>query len=238
MRSANHRYLAPELSWRLRLWLRLSSLLVDGFFHLIARPRIEGLEHLPSQGGVVLVSNHISMLDTLLIPCSVMTMQGVQVVWAPAKAELFKVPIVGPILTSWGVFPVRRDRGDLLAIRRILKHMRTGKVMLFPEGTRSRDGRLGTGKRMVGKLLYTTRPVVIPAVVWGTDRVWATGRIMPRFRTPIGVRYGKPLDLERYYMLPDTKETAAAIVAEVMQAIAALMVTVEQPFADEACHEV
>ena len=128
---------------------------------------------------------------------------------------------------------MRRGRGDLRAMRRIIGHMRTSTVMLFPEGTRSRDGRLGIGKRMVGKLLYATRPVVVPAVVWGTDRVWAQGRILPRFRPSIGVRYGQPLDLEHYYALPDTKETAEAIVAEVMQAIA----TLESAIADGGYRE-
>jgi 1-acyl-sn-glycerol-3-phosphate acyltransferase len=108
--------------------------------------------------------------------------------------------------------------------------MRTEQVMLFPEGTRSRDGRLGVGQRAVGKFIYTARPVVIPTAVWGTDRVLPPGHRWPRFRTPIGVRYGKPLDLQRYYELPDTKETAMAIIGEVMRAIATLLPT-QQPTA-------
>jgi 1-acyl-sn-glycerol-3-phosphate acyltransferase len=171
----------------------------------------------------LLVSNHLSLLDTLLIPYSVMAVCGVQIVWAPAKAELFDVPLIGRIIASWGAFPVRRGQGDLRAMRRLLTHMRAEKVMLFPEGTRSRDGRLGVGKRAVGKLIYMARPVVIPAVVWGTDRVLPPGRRWPRCRAHIGVRYGPPLDLQRYYALPDTKETATAIVEEVMKAIAALL---------------
>ncbi len=237
VQPAKHRHLAPEFSWWMRLWLGLSVRLVGCFLRLISRPRIEGEEHIPSQGGVVVVSNHISMLDTLLIPWSVMRRCGVQIVWSPAKEELFKVPLVGRIIASWGAFPVRRGRGDLRAMRRMIHHMRTGAVMVFPEGTRSRDGRLGMGKRMVGKLLYTTHPVVIPAVVWGTDRSRARPRGVCRFRPPMGVRYGPPLDLARYYARPDTKDTAEAIVAEVMQAIAELRSTIEPPRADGGCRE-
>jgi 1-acyl-sn-glycerol-3-phosphate acyltransferase len=193
------------------------------FLRLLCHVRVEGGEHIPRQGGVLLVSNHLSMLDTLLIPYTVMAVQGAQMVWAPAKAELFSVPLVGRILVSWGAFPVRRGRGDLRAIRRMIVHLQTEKLMLFPEGTRSRDGQLGNGQRTVGKLIYAARPVVIPTVVWGTDRVLPAGRRWPRLRTPVGVCYGRPLDLQRYYELPDTKETAAAIMEEVMGAIAALL---------------
>jgi 1-acyl-sn-glycerol-3-phosphate acyltransferase len=210
-----------------RLWLRLSCCLVGLFFRLIARVQIEGEEYVPSQGGVVLASNHISLLDTLLIPYSIMVTQGVQMVWAPAKAELFRLPVVRRLMASWGAFPVRRGRGDLRAMRRMMDHMQTGKLMLFPEGTRSRDGRLGDGKRALGKLLYEAQPVVVPAVVWGTNRIWPKGKYLPCFRTRIGVRYGKPLDLQRFYALPNTKETAAAIVTEVMRGIAFLLETIE-----------
>jgi 1-acyl-sn-glycerol-3-phosphate acyltransferase len=104
--------------------------------------------------------------------------------------------------------------------------MQTQKVMLFPEGTRSREGRLGAGKRAVGKLIYEARPVVVPAAVWGTDGIWPKSRYVPCLRAVIGVRYGQPLDLQRYYTLPNTRETAEAIVGEVMRAIASLRETV------------
>jgi 1-acyl-sn-glycerol-3-phosphate acyltransferase len=206
--------------------MRLSCWLVGLFFHVISRVHIEGGEHIPAQGGVLLASNHISILDTLLIPYSVMVIQGVQIVWAPAKMELFRVPLVGRVIKSWGAFPVHRGRSDVRAMRRMIAHMQTQKVMLFPEGTRSREGRLGAGKRAVGKLIYEARPVVVPAAVWGTDGIWPKSRYVPRLRAVIGVRYGQPLDLQRYYTLPNTRETAEAIVGEVMRAIASLRETV------------
>jgi 1-acyl-sn-glycerol-3-phosphate acyltransferase len=221
-----------ERSRGARLWIRLSHGLVGTFFRLVARLRIEGGEHIPSQGGVVLVSNHISMLDALVIPYSVLAQQGMQIVWSPAKMELFRVPIVGRILLSWGAFPVRRGRGDIRAMRRVISHMQQEKVMLFPEGTRSRDGRPRRGQRMVGKLLYAARPVVIPVAVWGTDRLWARREHGIWRRVPIVVRYGPPLDLRRYYTRPDTKETSEAIVEEVMQAIVSLLNTVRRVPAD------
>jgi 1-acyl-sn-glycerol-3-phosphate acyltransferase len=227
----------PERSWGARLWFRLSYKVINLLLHLVARVQIIGKEHIPTAGGVVLASNHISLLDTLLIPCSVMASQGVQVVWAPAKIELFGLPLIGRMITSWGAFPVRRGRGDVHAMRRMISYMRTEKLMLFPEGTRSRDGQLGEGKRAVGKLLHEARPVVIPAAVWGTDRIWPRGRYLPRLRTSIGVCYGEPLNLQQLYMLPNTKETAGAIVGEVMAGIQALLETVPPRMTDVSCSE-
>lgn len=223
MQISNHLRPLSERSLGIRLWLHLSYRIVGLFFRLISRLHIVGAEHIPSKDGVVLVSNHISLLDTLLIPYSIMTIQGVQFIWAPAKAELFHMPIIGRVIALSGAFPVRRGRGDLRAMRRIGEHMRTGKLMLFPEGTRSPDGRLGQGKRTIGKLIYDARPVVVPAAIWGTDQVWPSGRHRFRWRPLIGIHYGQPLDLQQYYTLPDTKETAEAIVKEIMGAIAALL---------------
>jgi 1-acyl-sn-glycerol-3-phosphate acyltransferase len=237
VQPANRHCHAPELSRGARLWIWLSYWLVGLFFRLISRLHIAGEEHIPLQGGVLLVSNHISWLDTLLIPYSVLRAQGLQIIWAPAKVELFRVPLVERVITSWGAFPVRRGKGDVGAMRRMTRHMQTGKLMLFPEGTRSRDGRLGAGKRMVGKLIYDARPIVIPTAVWGTDRVWSSDRSLVRLRLPVGVRYGEPLDLQRFYTRSDTKETAEAIVREVMGAIASLVQAGKPPLAEMPAHE-
>lgn len=207
----------------LSLWLWFSCRAVGLFLFPFCRLHIDGLEHVPRQGGVVLASNHLSMLDTLIIPYSINRAHGPGIVWAPAKEELFRLPIVGAILRSWGVFPIRRGRNDLRGIRRMLTHMRSGKMMLFPEGTRSRDGHLHAGNRMLGKIIYQAQPLVIPTLVVGTDRVWGSNQWWPRWRVPVSVRYGKPLDLQQYYQRPDSKENAEAIVQEIMGAIAALM---------------
>lgn len=186
------------------------------------RVRIDGAEHIPLKGGVLLASNHLSMLDALLIPYAVMETRGMQMVWSPAKEELFRIPVVRRVLLSWGSFPVRRGRGDLRSMRRIMTLLRDHRMMLFPEGTRSSDGRLQAGKRTIGKFIYHARPVVVPTAVSGTNRILPKGALLPSFRCSIAVRFGPPLDLRRYYDQPDSKQTAEAIVQEVMQAIAAL----------------
>jgi 1-acyl-sn-glycerol-3-phosphate acyltransferase len=110
----------------------------------------------------------------------------------------------------------------------MIAYMRTDKLMLFPEGTRSQDGRLHEGKRTVGKLIYAARPVVIPVAIRGTEAILSSMRRPWRGRAPVTIRYGPPVDLQRYYALADTKETAIAIVQEVMNAIAVLLYNAPQ----------
>jgi len=217
--------------WIGRLWLRLVYGVVKLFFRLCCQVHVEGSEHIPTQGGVVLVSNHISAFDTLLLPYTVLATQGVQIIWAPAKAELFRSRPLGSLLTSLGVFPVRRGQHDRQAMRRMIAHMRAEKMMLFPEGTRSPDGRLHEGKRTVGKLIYAARPVVIPAAIVGTERIVPHLKSLVYGRIPISVHYGKPVALQHYYAMPDTKETAVAIMQEVMRAIASLLYNASRPVA-------
>ena len=209
--------------WIGRVWLGLVYRVVQLFFLLRCRLRIEGSEHIPAQGGVVFVSNHISAFDTILLPYSVLATQGLQIVWAPAKAELFSTRLIGCVLASFGVFPVRRGQHDRQAMRRMIAHMQAEKMMLFPEGTRSHDGRLQAGKRTVGKLIYAARPVVLPVAISGTERILPQLRSLLQGRVPVTIRYGPPMALQHYYALSDTKETAVAIVQEVMGTIASLL---------------
>lgn len=218
------KYLRPydERSWLSRWWMRFSQQTVGWVLCVWCRVHIDGEAHIPLKGGVLLASNHMSMLDALLIPYAAMETRGMQIVWSPAKEELFRLPVIGRVLLSWGSFPVRRGRGDLRTMRRIMTLLRDHRMMLFPEGTRSPDGRLQKGQRMVGKFIYHARPVVVPTLVSGTNRILPKGAWFPSFRRPVSVRFGPPLDLQRYYDQPDSKYTAAAIVQEVMLAIAAL----------------
>jgi 1-acyl-sn-glycerol-3-phosphate acyltransferase len=213
---------APSMSLRKRAWFRFSWLALGAFLAGLNRLQVTGAEHVPPGGGVLLAANHVSIFDTLLIPWVNIAKVRLEVVWAPAKAELFDIPVINHIIASWGAFPVQRGGRDVRAMRRLIELMRREKVMLFPEGTRSADGWLGQGNRTVGKLIYLARPIVIPTAILGTDRLLAKGRIMPRLFSPLEVRFGAPLDLEHYYAAADTKATAEAIIYCVMRSIARL----------------
>jgi 1-acyl-sn-glycerol-3-phosphate acyltransferase len=186
------------------------------------RLKITGAEYVPAGGGVLFAANHLSIFDTLLIPWVNIAKVHMEVVWAPAKAELFELPLISRIIASWGAFPVDRGGRDIRAMRRLTELMRREKVMLFPEGTRSPDGQMGRGNRMVGKLIYHARPVIIPTAILGTDQLLAKNRLVPRLFSRIEVRFGPAVDLAAFYHADDTKATAEAIVHTVMRHIACL----------------
>jgi len=213
---------SQQMSLGQRAWFGFSWVALGVFLAGLNRLTIVGAEHVPPGGGVLLAANHLSIVDTLLIPWVNMARVCSEIVWAPAKAELFAIPIVSHIIASWGAFPVQRGGSDVRAMRRLVELMRREKVMLFPEGTRSVDGRLGRGNRAVGKLIYMARPTVIPTAIIGTDRLLAKGCALPRLFSKLEVRFGAPLELECYYAAEDTKATAEAIILHVMRSIACL----------------
>jgi 1-acyl-sn-glycerol-3-phosphate acyltransferase len=174
---------------------------------------------------VVLASNHCSALDVLLIPMAVMTrwpLSPFEFVKAPAKERFFRVPLIGPLIRAWGAFPVYQSGRDLKSMGKIVELMKTEKVMLFPEGTRSPDGRLLPGMRQVGWLIHQARPKVIPVALFGTERVWPRHTLIPRPFGRVKVVFGKPLNLDSLYARPIDRQVAQEVVDEVMAAIAHL----------------
>ncbi len=200
-----------------RCWVTLSTHVIGIYASLFNRLRIHGAEHLPRHGGVMLAANHISGYETVFLPWAILRSQPFQMVWAPAKEELFSNPLLGALFRSWGAFPVKRGR-DVRAGRVLEELLRTDKVMLYPEGTRNPEGHLGRGNRGVGKLIYTIRPVVIPTAITGLN-TWS----FPGFGQQASVTFGPPLDVSDLLEREDTKETHQMIVDRLMAAIAGLL---------------
>jgi 1-acyl-sn-glycerol-3-phosphate acyltransferase len=200
-----------------RLWVTFSAYVIGSYASGLNRFRIVGADNIPSRGGVLLASNHISAYETIFLPWAVIGRFPLQMLWAPAKEELFRHPFTRLLYSSWGAFPVNRGR-DVRAGKRINELLATEKVMLFPEGTRHRDGVLGKGNRGVGKIIYDTRPTVIPTALVGLNR-WK----FPDFRREGKVIFGQPIDFSDLYSLEDTKATHQLIVDRVMDEIATLL---------------
>ncbi|MBU5612403.1 lysophospholipid acyltransferase family protein [Geomonas azotofigens] len=199
-----------------RFWVTFSIWVIGSYASLLNRFRVEGAQHIPANGGVLIASNHISAYDTVFLPWAVIREHPLQMLWAPAKEELF-AGFMGLVYRSWGAFPVRRGR-DVRAGKQINALLADQKVMLFPEGTRHKDGVLGKGNRGVGKIIYDTRPHVIPTALIGINR-WK----FPGVGLEGGVVFGAPLDFSDLYQLEDCKETHQLIVDRVMDAIASLL---------------
>ena len=200
-----------------RLWVTFSIWVIGTYASVLNRFSIKGAEFIPADGGVLVASNHISAYDTVFLPWAVIRGNPLQMLWAPAKEELFESRLMGLLYGSWGAFPVRRGR-DVRAGKYINQLLADQKVMLFPEGTRHKDGVLGKGNRGVGKIIYDTRPHVVPTALMGVNR-W----IFPSLGAKGGVVFGSPLDFSDLYQLDDCKETHQMIVDRVMDAIARLL---------------
>lgn len=206
-----------KVSFLRRFWVTFSAYVVGFYASIINRFHIRGDERIPSAGGVLIASNHISAYDTIFLPWAVMRKHPFQMLWAPAKEELFVKPFQRWIYSSWGAFPVRRGR-DVRAGKAINDLLLEQKVMLFPEGTRNRQGVLGKGNRGVGKIIYDTRPTVIPTALIGLNR-WK----LPGIGQQGKVVFGAPLDFTDLYDREDCKETHVLITERVMTAIADLL---------------
>jgi len=206
-----------KISLTRRLWITFSAYVIGIYASLLNRFRTIGADNIPTSGGVLLASNHISGYETVFLPWAVIHKYPLRMVWAPAKEELFKNPVLSWLFRSWGAFPVRRGR-DIRAGKTLNELLQTERVMLFPEGTRHRDGQLGSGNRGVGKTIYEVRPHVVPTALSGLNH-WK----FPGFGQQAQVVFGKPIDFSDLYQLENNKETHLKIVARLMAAIAELL---------------
>ncbi|WP_344884182.1 lysophospholipid acyltransferase family protein [Allokutzneria multivorans] len=188
---------------------------------LIFRPRIEGLDNVPQHGAVILASNHLSFVDSLVIPLIVP-----RKVAFLAKAEYFHGKGVKGAISRWfftmiGQIPVERGRGraakDALDVA-INVLTEGGAFGIYPEGTRSEDGRLYRGKTGVGRIALASGAPVVPVALIGTERIQPIGKKLPRpYR--VTVRFGEPLDFSRYEGMAHSTVIHRTVTDEIMYAI-------------------
>lgn len=190
----------------------------------VYRPAVYGREHVPTSGAVILAANHRSAVDTAVIPF--VTPRAVSFL---GKAEYFegsgpKDRLVAAFLGALGYVPVAR--GDAHAGLAALAAARTvldadGAFGIYPEGTRSLDGRLHRGHTGVAQLALATGAPVVPVALHGTERVQPVGKRLPRLAR-VTVTFGQPMDFARYEGLAESPQIRRAVTDEVMEAIAEL----------------
>jgi 1-acyl-sn-glycerol-3-phosphate acyltransferase len=160
----------------------------------IWRPKVSGLDNVPSTGPVILAANHLSMVDSFVLPLPLRRQ-----VYFLAKSEYFVHPVTRWVMTGFNNIPVDRSggRASLMAIDAAVPVLRAGKALgIHVEGTRSPDGRLYRGRPGVAKLALDTGATVVPTGLVGTERIHTTGQWMPRvpWKGP-RLMFGEPLDL-------------------------------------------
>lgn len=210
----------------------LKYVLLGPLLRLVFRPRIEGLEHVPSSGAAIVAGNHLSFSDHFLMPAILKRR-----ITFLAKAEYFTGPGVKGRLTAFffrsaGQIPVDRSGKDAgqAAIREGLKVLGEGELLgIYPEGTRSHDGRLYKGKVGVAVMALKAGVPVIPCAMIGTFEAQPPGKVVPRIR-PVVIRFGRPLDFSRYAGLEGEKAILRAVTDEIMYTILSLS---EQEYVDQ-----
>ena len=153
-------------------------------FSIIFRTRVIGAENIPLEGSFILAANHLSNWD----PPFLGTFINREVSYM-AKEELFKNPIFAAAIRALHVFPVKRGTADKNAIKHAVKLLKDGQCLgIFPEGTRSKTGKLGKAEAGVGLIAAMTKAPVIPAAIIDTNKIFGE-----KFFPQLGVIYGKPI---------------------------------------------
>ncbi|WP_438488440.1 lysophospholipid acyltransferase family protein [Streptomyces sp. S186] len=196
---------------------------IGGPLRLAFRPWVEGIENVPAEGPAILASNHLSFSDSFFLP-AVLDRKVTFI----AKAEYFTSPGVKGKLTAAffkgvGQLPVDRSgaRGaGEAAIRSGIEVLERGELFgIYPEGTRSPDGRLYRGKPGgLARVALATGAPVIPVAMIDTEKVQPPGKVLPKMVRP-GIRIGKPLDFSRYQGMEGDRYILRSITDEVMYEI-------------------
>lgn len=202
----------------------LKYVLLGPLLRLVFRPRIEGLDHVPASGAAIVAGNHLSFSDHFLMPAVLRRR-----ITFLAKAEYFTGPGLKGRLTAFffrsaGQIPVDRSGKEAgqAAIREGLGVLGKDELLgIYPEGTRSHDGRLYKGKVGVAVMALRAGVPVVPCAMIGTFEAQPPGRKIPKVH-PVVIRFGEPLDFSRYAGMEGEKAVLRAATDEIMYAILSL----------------
>ena len=154
--------------------------------------KVDGLEHIPPQGGAIIACNHQSYLDPILM--NVRLRRPLSYI---AKSELFQNPLMNALLRAVGAFPVHQGQGDVGAMRRSIQRLREGWLLnIYPEGARTPDGEIGEIQRGIALIDRRAHVPVIPAVIVGAFEAWPIFRCFPRTH-PVRIRFGPAMQAIR-----------------------------------------
>lgn len=187
------------------------------------RWRVFHPERVPASGPVILAANHCSFIDPPLVGCGLE--RDINYL---ARASLFRFPIIGAVLRSWNSVPVDRDGGGAAGLRAILDRLLAGgAIVLFPEGTRSTDGKFQKARSGIGLTVIKSTALVVPVRVFGTYEAYGRQMKLPRPRR-VAVKYGRPMRFAELRAEAEVcskarlKEIYQQVADEIMVAIAKL----------------
>lgn len=196
----------------------LKNFVLGPLLKALFRPWVRGMENIPTTGPVILASNHLSFSDSIFLP-----LQSRRPVVFLAKSEYFTGKGLKGALTRWffkatGQLPIDRSGGKAseASLNTGLKVLAQGQVLgIYPEGTRSPDGRLFRGRTGIARMVLEAKVPVIPVAMIDTEKVQPIGRRLPRIRR-IGIIVGEPLDFSRFDGMEGDRVILRAVTDEIM----------------------
>jgi 1-acyl-sn-glycerol-3-phosphate acyltransferase len=197
----------------------LKRVVLGPILRLIFRPYVIGLENVPATGGAIFASNHLSFSDSIFLPLVVDRR-----ITFLAKMDYFtgrgiKGRLTAGFFKGVGQLPVDRSGGSAseAALRTGLRVLRRGDCLgIYPEGTRSPDGRLYRGKTGVARMALEAEVPVLPVAMIDTEKIQPPGRKRPTLGIRVGVKIGKPLDFSRYEGMEGDRFVLRSITDEIM----------------------
>nr|WP_223187162.1 lysophospholipid acyltransferase family protein [Streptomyces sp. CBMA29] len=188
------------------------------------RPRIEGMENIPESGRAIVAGNHLSFTDHFVMPAILPRR-----ITFLAKAEYFTGPglkgrLTAAFFRSVGQIPVDRSGGKAsqAAVTAAIEVLERDELLgIYPEGTRSHDGRLYRGRTGVALMALRAQAPVIPCAVLGTFELQPPGRKIPRIGR-VTIRFGEPLDFSRFFGMEEQRYVVRSVTDEIMYAIMAM----------------
>lgn len=214
-----------------KLYRGLHRVLPPIFDRLLSM-QAEGVQNVPTEGGAILACNHLSFVDSLVLPVNV-----ARPLYFLGKADYWDSWRTRWFFQGTGVIPIDRAGGDKSkgALITGLRVLEAGELLgIYPEGTRSPDGRLYRGKTGPARMAITAQVPIVPCAVIGTDGAWPSGSRLPR-RHPVTVRYGRPLDFSRYY---DNADDPVALRSATDELLFEIMMLSGQEYVDEYASKV
>ncbi|HET6634336.1 MAG TPA: lysophospholipid acyltransferase family protein [Streptomyces sp.] len=202
----------------------LIKAVLGSLLRVLFRPQVEGAERIPGTGPVILAGNHLTFLDSMILP--LVTRRQVVFIGKDeyVTGKGLKGRLMAWFFTGVGMIPVDRDggRGGVAALMTGRRVLEEGRVFgIYPEGTRSPDGRLYRGRTGIARLALMTGAPVVPFAMIGTDEVQPGGSGLPRIGggRRIRVRFGEPLDFSRYEGMDRDRYVLRAVTDEVMSEV-------------------
>lgn len=211
----------------------LKYVLLGPLLRVVYRPEARGVENIPTEGPFIIAANHLSFVDSLFMPL----LCPRNVVFL-GKADYFDSWRTRWFFKSANVIPVRREAGSAseAAMLAGIRALQQGQVVgIYPEGTRSPDGRLYRGKTGVARMAIEAQVPVVPVAILGTPEIMPLDAKVPRLSGEAVVEFGKPVTFERYYDRPRDRFVLRSVTDEIMYEI---MMMTGQEYVDEYASKV